>query len=65
MFKVFTGSPASSDLQRGDILLSIQNRDAANLLHHEANDIIKYSGGSLQLIFRRYLLSCFRFDFKH
>ena len=50
---MFTGSPASSDLQRGDILLNIQSRDAANLLHHEANDIIKYSGGSLQLIIRR------------
>ncbi len=53
---MFSGSPASGDLQRGDILLSIQNRDATHLLHHEANDIIKYSGGSMQLIIRRFTL---------
>lgn len=51
--RVFSGSPASSDLQRGDILLSIQHRDAAHLLHNEANEIIRCCGGSLQLGIRR------------
>jgi hypothetical protein len=51
--RVFTGSPASSDLQRGDIITSVQNQDTANMLHQTANEIIKSCGGSLQLNIRR------------
>ncbi len=51
--RVFTGSPASTDLQRGDIILSIHNRDTSHILHQEANDLIRNSGGSLNLAVRR------------
>lgn len=51
--RVFAGSPASSDLMRGDIILSIHNEDATYLFHQEANDIIRTSGGSLQLGIKR------------
>lgn len=51
--RVFTGSPASGDLQRGDVITSIQHRDASFLLHQEANDLIRNSGGSIQLGIRR------------
>ncbi len=55
-FKVFTGSPASSELQRGDIILAIQNRDASLLLHKEADDLIRSSGGSINLTIRRFVI---------
>lgn len=51
--RVFTGTPASSDLLRGDIITSIYNEDASFLFHQEANDLIRSSGGSLQLGIRR------------
>lgn len=51
--RVFAGSPACSDLQRGDIITRINNRDATHLLHNEANDLIRSSGGSLNLGIRR------------
>ena len=41
---------------RGDIILSIHNEDATYLFHQEANDIIRTSGGSLQLGIKRYIL---------
>ncbi len=53
--KVFTGSPASTELQRGDIILAIQNRDATLLLHKEADDLIRSSGGSITLTIRRFV----------
>lgn len=56
LLQVFTGSPASGDLQRGDVITSIQHRDASFLLHQEANDLIRNSGGSIQLGIRRFEL---------
>ena len=53
--QVFTGSPASTELQRGDIILAIQNRDASLLLHKEADDLIRSSGGSITLTIRRFV----------
>ena len=51
--RVFAGSPAAVDLQRGDVILSIQSRDAASLFHQDANDMIRNSGGSIHLAIRR------------
>lgn len=51
--RVFAGSPACSDLQRGDIITRINNRDATNLLHNEANELIRSSGGSISLGIKR------------
>jgi len=51
--RVFTGTPASSDLLRGDIITSIHNEDANELFHNEANELIRTSGGSLHLGIRR------------
>jgi hypothetical protein len=51
--RVFQGSPASGYLQRGDVILNIQNRDANQLFHQEANEIIRKAGGSLQLTVKR------------
>jgi hypothetical protein len=51
--KVFQGSPASIDLQRGDMILRIQQRDVKPMSHHEALELIENSGGSLQLTINR------------
>lgn len=51
--RVFVGAPASSDLLRGDIITSIHNEDASCLFHQEANELIRSSGGSLQLGIKR------------
>ena len=53
--RVFAGSPAVVDLQRGDIIVSINNRDATNMLHNDANDLIRTSGGSITLGLKRYI----------
>ncbi|KAK2164236.1 hypothetical protein LSH36_67g03008 [Paralvinella palmiformis] len=40
-------------LHRGDILVAIDNYDATNLTHKQAQDIIKNAGGSLSIRLRR------------
>lgn len=51
--RVFAGSPASGELQRGDVILFVQNHNASHLSHQEANEIIKNSGGSISFTIRR------------
>lgn len=51
--RVFQGSPSSGYLQRGDVVLSIQNKDAKQLFQHEVNELIRKAGGSLQLTIQR------------
>ena len=51
--RVFAGSPAAADLQRGDTILAIEHRDAALLYHNQANELIRNSGGSIHLAIRR------------
>lgn len=51
--RVFAGSPACTDLQRGDVITQINNRDATYLLHNDANDLIRTSGGSINLGIKR------------
>lgn len=64
MVQVFAGSPASADLQRGDQILAIQNREASFLSHQEANDIIRGAGGSLMLSIRRFIISEYKIYFQ-
>lgn len=51
--QVFSGSPAEGELQRGDILLAINNTDASGLSHIAAEQQIKSAGGELQLRIKR------------
>ncbi len=51
--RVFSGSSAATDLQRGDVILAINNRDASMMFHQEADGLIRNSGGSIHLAIRR------------
>ncbi|GAB1609123.1 uncharacterized protein LOC115231207 [Argonauta hians] len=51
--RVFPNSPAVGYLQRGDILLSINGKDASALSHKEAQDIFQSAGGQIPLLIRR------------
>ncbi|XP_059153468.1 LIM domain-binding protein 3-like isoform X2 [Physella acuta] len=51
--RVFSNSPAEGELQRGDVILSVNNRDAAQLTHKQAQDLIKHGGGQVQLVVNR------------
>ncbi|BFZ17551.1 hypothetical protein BsWGS_20594 [Bradybaena similaris] len=51
--RVFSNSPAEGELQRGDVILSINNRDAGELTHKQAQDLIKHGGGQVQLVVNR------------
>lgn len=53
MLQVFAGSPADGELHRGDVIESVQNYDACNMMHKQAQDLIKQAGGSLSLLVRR------------
>lgn len=53
--RVFVGSPADGELHRGDVIESVQNYDATNMMHKQAQDLIKQAGGSLALRVRRSL----------
>jgi hypothetical protein len=51
--KVAVGSPVFGDLQRDDVILEIQNCDATQMTHKQAQDMIRNAGGSLLLRIRR------------
>ncbi|CAG5119086.1 unnamed protein product [Candidula unifasciata] len=51
--RVFSNSPAEGELQRGDVILSINNRDASELTHKQAQDLIKHGGGQIELVINR------------
>ncbi|XP_012934762.1 trithorax group protein osa isoform X2 [Aplysia californica] len=51
--RVFSNSPAEGELQRGDVILSINNRDGNQLTHKQAQDLIKHGGGQVQLVVSR------------
>jgi hypothetical protein len=61
--RVFAGSPACVDLKRGDMIVAINHRDASNMLHNDANDLIRSSGGSLNLGIKRFYLFFFSLFF--
>ena len=47
------GSPADSDLQRGDVLLAIQGFEAVSMVHSQALDLIKAADLTLDLVIAR------------
>jgi len=51
--RVFVGSPSQLELQRGDTILNIENYDVTGMMHAQAQNIIKKSGGSLTLTLKR------------
>ena len=55
--QVFAGSPADGELHRGDQIVAVENYDASEMFHKQAQELIKKSGGSISLRIRRYV--CF------
>ena len=55
---MFVGSPADGELQRGDVIVSIENRQTGFMVHKQAQDIIKAAGGTLNLSIKRYVDKC-------
>ncbi|CAC5373290.1 LDB3 [Mytilus coruscus] len=51
--RVFSNSPAEGELQRGDIILSINGRDSGSFTHKQAQDTIKFAGGQLDINVQR------------
>ncbi|XP_076368740.1 PDZ and LIM domain protein 3-like isoform X2 [Tachypleus tridentatus] len=51
--RVFLGSPSEGELCRGDIIISIMDRDATKLTHQEAHDVIVSSGNFLKFVVQR------------
>ena len=56
LLQVFNGSPSDGQLQRGDVIVSVDNRPIGNLYMNEAQDIIKECGLVLNLAIKRLLL---------
>lgn len=52
-WQVFSNSPAEGELQRGDVILAINGRDASTLTHKQAQDSIKFGGGQVELLVSR------------
>nr|KAG5695105.1 hypothetical protein BaRGS_015081 [Batillaria attramentaria] len=50
---VFSNSPAEGELQRGDLILAIGGREGQELTHKQAQDLIKFGGGQIQLVIQR------------
>ena len=53
ILQVFVGSPAEGELHRGDTIAAIENYDASQMTHKQAQDVIKGCGGSCSLRIRR------------
>jgi hypothetical protein len=51
--RVFNGSPADGNLQRGDVLLSINNNDVSSAFLKNAEELVKASADTLIVIVRR------------
>ncbi|CAE1241646.1 unnamed protein product [Acanthosepion pharaonis] len=51
--RVFANSPAEGYLQRGDIILNVNNCDAAELSHKKAQDLFNSAGGQILLSIKR------------
>lgn len=51
--RVFSNTPAEGELQRGDIFLEINGRDADGYTHKQALDQIKFAGGQIELLIER------------
>ncbi|XP_022251028.1 uncharacterized protein LOC106467195 isoform X2 [Limulus polyphemus] len=51
--QVFLGSPSEGALQRGDVVLRINDREANRITHQEAHDVIVSSNKNLALVVHR------------
>lgn len=51
--RVFSGSPSDGQLQRGDVVVAINNNDATHALQRQAEEIIKAAGNTLTLVVKR------------
>ncbi|XP_071106189.1 LIM domain-binding protein 3-like isoform X2 [Haliotis cracherodii] len=51
--RVFSNSPAEGVLQRGDVIVSIGNRNSDELTHKQAKDLIEGGGGQINLVVTR------------
>ncbi|CAF0885454.1 unnamed protein product [Brachionus calyciflorus] len=51
--KVNPNSPAHNKLHPGDVIVGIQGADVSNFTHQQGSDLIKMSGGSLNLLVRK------------
>ncbi|XP_076363969.1 uncharacterized protein LOC143253653 isoform X3 [Tachypleus tridentatus] len=51
--RVFLGSPSEGALQRGDVVMRINDQEANRLTHQEAHDVIVSSGKNLTLVVHR------------
>ncbi|PSN31925.1 hypothetical protein C0J52_21770, partial [Blattella germanica] len=54
--KVQDGSPAYSELRRGDIIKKIGDYDARDLRHEDANSLFKSTGNSIKLVVQRQIV---------
>jgi PDZ domain len=52
--QVFNGSPSDGNLQRGDVLLSINNNDVSAVYLKKAEELVKASANNLVIVVRRY-----------
>ena len=59
---MFNGSPADGSLQRGDVMLSINNSDVSAVYLMKAEELIKASSNMLQIVVRRYVYWSQRFN---
>ena len=53
-FQVFTNTPSEGVLQRGDLIISINDRETDALTHKQCQDLIKFGGGQIDLFIKRY-----------
>ncbi|CAF1087800.1 unnamed protein product [Adineta ricciae] len=51
--KITAGSPADGSLQRGDIILDIDQRPTHSMLHSEALDLVQRAGGQISFLVQR------------
>ena len=51
--KITFGSPSEGELQKGDVILKVRDKDASRLSHQVATDIITKAGSTLKLVVAR------------
>ena len=52
--QITAGSPADGSLQRGDIILDIDQRPTHSMLHSEALDLVQRAGGQITFLVQRF-----------
>lgn len=57
-FQVLPGTPAGKDLVRGDIIAKIDDYDARDLRHEDAQNLFKNASNQIKLVVQRWLAKC-------